>query len=90
MSNWVDAPQNACKNKQNLAWNDVKNQIKTKIKGSQKQKNNNWSHIYMVKYNYKRRTRGQDRPFGYGEWTKKIVAMNDTQQANWYSQTSKD
>jgi hypothetical protein len=27
--------------KQNLAWNDVKNQIKTKIKGSQKQKNNN-------------------------------------------------
>ncbi len=27
--------------KQNLTWNDVKNQIKTKIKGSQKQKNNN-------------------------------------------------
>jgi hypothetical protein len=39
--------------KQNLTWNDVKNQIKTKIKGSQKQKNNNWSHIYKVKYNYK-------------------------------------
>lgn len=30
----------------------------------------------MVRYNYKRCTRGQDRPFGYGKWTKKFVAMN--------------